>query len=178
MKNNKAFTLIELLVVILIIGILAAIAIPQYKLSVAKSKFAILKQYNEKIVDDAIQYFLIYDNWPNTLKVLNTDFGEYISDTNIKIGPNMECEIENNSDWEYFSCRYIVNSRRMFSYRIRMIIKHPNIKLHLKRYRDCQVWTADLNSVYHKMCQQESGKKEPSQCSTTAANNSYCLYTY
>ena len=180
-RNSKGFTLIEMLVVVLIIGILAAIALPQYKVSVAKTKYALLKQYNEKIVDAALQYFLIYDTWPTKVDNLDIDFGVKIDENVIKVSNDIRCTFSSEeSGWGYFHCIYIKDDGTyVLDYVVSMIPKHPSAGFHLKRYRRCDVWgPRDLNSPYHKMCQQESGKAEPNQCSTTAVGENVCKYNY
>ena len=56
--NNKAFTLIELLVVVLIIGILSAIAFPQYERAVEKSRVATALPVLKSLRDAADVYSL------------------------------------------------------------------------------------------------------------------------
>ena len=56
--HNNAFTLIELLVVVLIIGILAAVAVPQYKISVARARIATILSIAASIANAEETYYL------------------------------------------------------------------------------------------------------------------------
>ena len=58
--NKKGFSLLELLVVVLIIGILAAIALPQYQLAVDKADFMKYETMARSIRDAYDHYVLIY----------------------------------------------------------------------------------------------------------------------
>ena len=70
-ERGAGFTLIELLVVVLIIGILAALAIPQYVRVVERGRVANLVNYVQSIKGSEERYFLKFGAY--TATVANLD---------------------------------------------------------------------------------------------------------
>ncbi len=72
--KNKAFTLIELLVVVLIIGILAAIAVPQYQKAVRRSKVAQVVNLVRAIGNAQIAFELANGRYATTPEELDINY--------------------------------------------------------------------------------------------------------
>ena len=111
--NKKGFTLIELLVVVLIIGILAGIALPQYKMAVTKAKVAsilpIMRRWKDALMEYKLQHGDYVDENGNAPD--GADLGvNWPSDWTDESGKK-PCEDNSACKNDYWSCTTIYDGR-------------------------------------------------------------------
>jgi len=94
--NNKAFTLIELLVVVLIIGILAAVALPQYEKAVWKSRAANMQTFLRNVENAQQAYYLANATQATELDELAVSFEGFTAGT--VLGGSSEAPIKAYND--------------------------------------------------------------------------------
>jgi len=82
MRNNHAFTLIELLVVVLIIGILASVALPQYQKAVEKARMTEAIIVTKAIATAHQRYYMEHGTYlgPHDIQQLDIEIAGEITD--------------------------------------------------------------------------------------------------
>ena len=85
---KKGFTLIELLVVVLIVGILAAIAYPQYERTIEKARFTEGITLLRTIGEANRAYYLANGQYATHIGDLDIDVGKQVSPGNIYYDTN------------------------------------------------------------------------------------------
>lgn len=153
MKNNNAFTLIELLVVVLIIGILAGVALPQYQKAVTKTRYATLMHLTESIYE-AEQVYHMANGTYGDFDVLDVDIPHNSSSapTRRQINGDVFCTIELSTQYIYcHNSKYHLSYLRLFYNTNRYCIPYNN------------------NAMATKICKQETND-------ATASEGGWYLY--
>ena len=160
--KNQAFTLIELLVVVLIIGILAAIAVPKYQLAVAKSKFSTLKDATIALKNAQEIYYLQNGTYANRFDLLDINLpGEWEQGTTTETKDNRiyswgKCQLTTGSCY----CSDGGNAYQMYYSNID--ITHHNLIRCLAWKGANQTKQEVIDSIPGQVCQNETGHSKQS----------------
>ncbi len=143
-NGNKAFTLIELLVVVLIIGILAAVALPQYQKAVDKSRYSTMLAIGNAIAQANEVYYLANGSYSENFDELSVD----VPATDIS---------ENTANFDWGMCRLYSQQEMQCTNQVTLqnqyIIHYLNeANMENRGKVVCTALTGERNSRFDKVC--------------------------
>jgi prepilin-type N-terminal cleavage/methylation domain-containing protein len=108
--NRKGFTLIELLIVVVIIGILAAIAIPKFANTKSKAYVTAMKSDLRNLVSAQESYFSDSSAYSTDITLLNFKASTGVSDPSISIGSGWWLATNSHDQLQSGVCGIAVNT--------------------------------------------------------------------
>ena len=142
--TGNGFTLIELLVVVLIIGILAAVAVPQYQKAVEKTRFVQAVTSMDALRRACEVYYLANGAYPTNLSQLDID-------PNLPKGYALS--LYHNASDTYFAIDMYI---RRNGHEILEYVHYLQVNGSPSQRKECRVW--EDKPVFHQLCQSVAGK--------------------
>lgn len=141
---TKAFTLIELLVVVLIIGILAAVAVPQYQKAVMKTRYATMKPLVEHIYQAQKLYYLANGQYAATLADLGVEVGPLQQNGSASL-PWGYCTLSGSYVYCYHESLHMAYMK-YFTNEVRLCATYDSNNKHPLRHQLCKTETGQSSA--------------------------------
>ena len=163
MQTKKGFTLIELLVVVLIVGILAAVALPQYQVAVEKARMTQLFTLAETVKQAEERYYLANGQYTTDWSELDINLPGTVSGTKITNPSGWKLELAGS--WESVTA---TDTRLSIQ---RLIYSYNNAQSFWKGKRMC--YTYSNNKLGNTLCKNISGLSQPTGDNNGSTENYY-----
>ena len=173
MFSYKGFTLIELLIVVLIIGILAAVAVPQYQQAVTRSRFATLKNLTTSLVKAQEVYYLAHDEYA-------TNFSDLDIQLPFQRTEGMRGYFEGGYCWLTSQGKGRTNQVGCVDSSVRMTYQE-HLLHSTSSTKGCTVLgtkNTNCSTVQCKVCQRETGKMTANTAGTNSTDTDWVLWWY